>query len=257
MTDTELTSPESVTFTYDIAGLGSRFAALLVDVTIQLVLLFALWVVASGGLYLDLSIYSPRHARALGLSMWLWALVVVLTFVILWGYFVFFEMTWSGQTPGKRLFGLRVIRAGGYPVDFLASAVRNLVRYVDFLPGTYSVGVVAMFLSRQWQRLGDHAAGTLVVRDRRLAAPEAFVTRAAPRWLEALAHIEAVTPEEYGVVREFLRRRGDLDRSSRAELADRVAAPLAERLGAELSARVEEKEEFLEAVAAAYRQRFG
>lgn len=257
MTDTELTSPESVTFTYDIAGPGSRFAALLVDVTVQLLLLFALWVVASGGLYLDLAIYSPSHARSLGLSMWLWTLVVLLTFVILWGYFVFFEMTWNGQTPGKRLFGLRVMRAGGYPVDLLASSVRNLVRYVDFLPGTYSVGVITMFLSRQWQRLGDYAAGTLVVRNRRLTTPEAFTIQAPPRWAEALAQIEAVTSDEYRVVREFLRRRGELDQASRARLAERIALPLAERLGAALAQRTEEQEGFLEAVAGAYRQRYG
>jgi len=257
VTDTEVTSPESVTFTYDLAGLGSRFAALISDVLIQLMLLFAVLVAATGTVYLDLSVYLPRHARGMGLSMWVWAALVILTFLILWGYFVFFEMIWNGQTPGKRLFGLRTVRAGGYPIDLSASAVRNLVRYVDLLPGTYSVGALIMFFSRNWQRLGDYAAGTLVVRDRPLPTPTAFTTQTGRSWQETLAGMERVTPEEYAVVREFLRRRSELERESRADLARRIADPLVEKLGASLGPGPEVRERFLEALAAAYRERFG
>ena len=257
MIDTEVTSPESVVFTYDLAGLGSRFAALLVDVTIQLLLVALALIVASGSVYLDVMIYSPRHAREMGLSLWMWAAFIIVNFLILWGYFVFFEMIWNGQSPGKRLFGLRVIRVGGYPVDLAASAIRNLIRYVDFIPGTYSVGALTMFLSRQWQRLGDYAAGTLVVRDRRLRAPAEYITETGPSWEESLAQVDRVTAEEYAVVREFLRRRGDLERNSRADLARRIADPLAAKLVASLGAGPEAREQFLEALAAAYRQRFG
>jgi len=254
--DTEVTSPESVTFTYDVAGLGSRFAALLIDLLIQLLLLFALLAVAGGTLYIDVAVYNPKHARSLGLSLWVWAALVLLTFAILWGYFVFFEMMWNGKTPGKRIFGLRVIRAGGYPVDLLASAVRNLIRYVDFLPGTYSVGVFTMFFSRHWQRLGDHAAGTLVVRDRSLRTPTALASETAPTWIDGLARIDRLTPREYHVVREFLRRRDDLEKDSRDELSRRIADPLAEKLEVTLGAGPEVREWFLQAVASAYQARF-
>lgn len=257
MAETEVVSPESVAFTYDLAGLGSRFLALLVDMAVQAALLISVLIVATGTAYVDLTIYLPSHARDMGITLWVWAALVLLTFLILWGYFVFFEMVWNGQTPGKRLFGLRVIRAGGYPVDLLASAVRNLVRYIDFLPGAYSVGVVAMLLSRQWQRVGDHAAGTLVIRDRRLEAPAALAAEAPPGWRESLVEIERVSPEEYRVIREFLRRREDLERASRADLARRIADPLAEKLGASLGAGPEVREQFLEALASAYRERFG
>lgn len=257
MADAQVVSPESVTFTYDVAGLGSRFAALAVDHGLQLLALFALLAVATGSAIIEPAIYLPGRAREMGLGLWVWAVVVLLTFVVLWGYFVFFELVWNGQTPGKRLFGLRVVRAGGYPVDFAASAVRNLVRYADMLPGTYSVGAICMFLSRQWQRLGDYAAGTLVVRDRRLRAPEALVAQARASWAEALSSVEQVTAQEYQVVREFLRRRQELEASSRAELARRIADPLAGKLGATLGAGPEPREMFLEAVAAAYRERFG
>ena len=257
MSEADVISPESVAFSYDLAGLGSRFAALLVDSLVQGVLLFAVLGVASGSVYIDLAIYLPGRARAMGITPWVWAALILVTFAILWGYFVFFELVWHGQTPGKRLFGLRVVRAGGYPVDLPASAVRNLVRYVDALPGSYSVGVAAMLLSRQWRRLGDHAAGTLVVRDRRLAAPTALSVAAGPVWEEALARVEEVTVEEYQVVREFLRRRAELERESREELVRRIADPLASRLGAELGGGPEVRERFLEALAAAYRDRFG
>jgi len=252
-----VTSPESITFTFDVAGLGSRFAAITTDTLVQVALLLTILILAMGSVYVDLSVYLPSRARAMGISLWVWAALVILTFLITWGYFVFFEMTWNGQTPGKRIFGLRVIRAGGYPVDLLASAVRNLIRYVDYLPGNYSVGVLTMLLSRQWQRLGDHAAGTLVVRDRRLEAPTALVAEAAPAWQASLAQIERVTAEEYQVVREFLRRRGELERNSREDLGRRIADPLAEKLDAQLGAGPEVREVFLEALAAAYRERFG
>jgi uncharacterized RDD family membrane protein YckC len=255
LAEAEVTSPESVTFRYDVAGVGSRFAALAVDHAIQLVLVLGVLAAATGTLYVDVSVYVPSQARALGVTMWVWAGLVVVTFAILWGYFVFFEMVWGGRTPGKRLFGLRVMRAGGYPVDLAASAVRNLVRYVDALPGPYSVGVVTMFLSGQWQRLGDFAGGTVVVRDRRLEAPEAFRPEGEAGWEQALAAADRVTEQEQRVVREFLRRRGELEAGSREALARRIADPLAEKFGVALGPGVEVRERFLEAVAAALRGR--
>lgn len=257
MSDAQVVSPESVTFTFDLAGLGSRFAALLIDLLVQAALLLTVLILASGSVYLDIAIYHPGRARAMGLSLWVWAALVIITFLILWGYFVFFELIWNGQTPGKRIIGLRVIRTGGYPIDLLSSAVRNLVRYVDILPGSYTVGVFSMLLSRQWQRLGDYAAGTLVVRDRHLETPTALTLEGAPAWQASLALVEMVTADEYRVVREFLRRRGDLDGDSRADLARHIADPLAGKLGAVLGAGSQARERFLEALAAAYRERFG
>jgi len=254
---TEITSPERVRLSYDLAGPGSRFPALAVDHLIQGLLILSVLVVATGTVYIDVSVYLPSRARAMGLALWVWAGLVLITFAILWGYFVFFEVVWNGQTPGKRAFGLRVMRVGGYPVDLLASGVRNLVRYVDFMPCGYSVGLVTMFLSGQWQRLGDYAAGTVVVRDRRPEAPSALQPQAGPAWEAALRGIEGVSEDEYGVVREFLRRRGELEADSREDLARRIADPLAEKLGAELGAGAEVRERFLEALAAAWRKRFG
>src|SRR5215510_11634669 len=88
------------------------------------------------------------------------------SFVLFWGYYIFFEMLWNGQTPGKRWVGLRVIRTDGTPITLSESFIRNLTRLVDFLPAAYGIGIISMFLDKQSRRLGDLAAGTLVVHDR-------------------------------------------------------------------------------------------
>src|SRR4029079_4673215 len=95
------------------------------------------------------------------------ALGSLLAFAILWGYYIAFELLWNGQSPGKRAIGLRVVREGGRPITFVGSAVRNLIRIVDFLPALYGIGVVVMFVDRRSRRLGDLAGGTLVVKERR------------------------------------------------------------------------------------------
>ena len=90
--------------------------------------------------------------------------------MLFFGYFIIFEALWNGQTPGKKALGIRVVRDGGYAIDFGASLVRNLIRVGELLIGTYTLSAVAMLLSPENKRLGDIAAGTIVVRDARLAA---------------------------------------------------------------------------------------
>ena len=95
------------------------------------------------------------------------AIAVLLIFVLLWGYFIFFELTWNGQTPGKRAAGVRVLTSRGEPVTLVHTLVRNVLRIVDALPSFYMVGVISILVTRRSQRLGDLAAGTVVVRERR------------------------------------------------------------------------------------------
>ena len=101
------------------------------------------------------------------------ALFLLAQFVVETGYFIFWEMLTGGRSPGKALVGLRVVRRDGLPIDFRSSVVRNVMRLVDMLPANYAVGLVAMLLSDSGEHLGDHAAGTLVIRlDRPEAAGE-------------------------------------------------------------------------------------
>ncbi len=177
------------------------------------------------------------------------AVVIVIVFLILFAYDVLFEVLASGRTPGKRWTGLRVVRAGGGRID-LSSAVRNLVRLVDFLPTSYAVGIATILLTRHNQRLGDLAAGTLVVRERR-EAPRASPAAPDLAARERLASwdVSAISQEELHAVRHFLARRSSLAAPARAGLAAQLADGLRPKVAG--AALVEVPERFLEDLALA------
>ena len=156
-------TPENVTFGYAVAGIGSRFIGALIDNVLIVLLLLLTNFLLFGAIAL-------ADGLPLGMADWaegvLIALYALLNFAIIWGYYLVFELVWRGQTPGKRGAGTRVIAVGGGPATFLEVAIRNLVRIVDFMPFGYAVGLVTMLLNRQARRLGDFAAGTLVVKHR-------------------------------------------------------------------------------------------
>jgi uncharacterized RDD family membrane protein YckC len=189
-------TPERVAFSIELADLGSRFLAIAVDMTIQIVALLAVVIVLAGAWdLLGASGSAPRlqPVRTTILSVGMIALLL-----IFWGYHVAFETWGRGQTPGKRIFGLRVIKDDGSPVGFLDAVVRNLVRVVDILPSSYAIGVVAIFLSKQHKRLGDMAAGTLVVHEpaaRSWAAPAVGDPRDAVRLTDFLERADELAPE--------------------------------------------------------------
>src|SRR5262249_38092060 len=138
-----LDTPEAVSVHYALAGAGSRFPAAAGDTLIQPLLLILIVIATSAP---GSSALMPGARRRLGDSpatspaIWLVALFLIATFLLLWGYYVAFELLWNGQSPGKRLFRLRVLRENGYPIGFVESLVRNLVRLLDFLPFYYGIG---------------------------------------------------------------------------------------------------------------------
>src|SRR5438309_6964131 len=153
----EILTTEKVPFTYRVAGMGSRFLAWLIDALLMSLLVF-------GGLLAG----SVLDALRPGLGT---AVFLVGMFVVTWGYFLFFEWLWHGQTPGKRLLGIRVIQWRGTGIAFYQAAVRNILRVVDSLPFFYAVGIAVAACNRLQRRLGDFAAGTLVVHVERKAKP--------------------------------------------------------------------------------------
>jgi uncharacterized RDD family membrane protein YckC len=153
----EVVTTEKVPFSYRVAGMGSRFLAWLIDVAFIGVLAVAGIV---SGTVIDLG--------RMGLGS---ALILLWIFVLRWGYFLVFEWLWQGQTPGKRLMGIRVIHWRGTGISFYESAVRNLVRVVDAMPFFYGLGFAIAACNRERLRLGDLAAGTLVVHVERGAKP--------------------------------------------------------------------------------------
>lgn len=208
-------TPEGVTLTVPLAGVGSRFVGATIDSLIQFGLLGAGAVVF---------LYWGAAGAASGGAF---ALVAFLVFFV---YDVAFEVLAGGRTPGKRWTGLRVVRAGGQPVGFVASAIRNLLRPIDFLPSLYLVGIASVLVTKRNQRLGDLAAGTVVARAPRRPQPAPFRPARQPAPAAPATHtawdVSAVTAEEIGTVRAFLERRHSLERGARSQ----IAATMAERL---------------------------
>src|SRR5438105_1416279 len=135
-------TPEGVELRLTLAGVGSRFIAAAVDAAIEGALLIALALLV----FLSDGFGGGPNVAA--------AVYAVVAFLVFWGYDVAFEVLASGRTPGKRWNGLRVVRSGGQPIGFLASATRNLLRVIDFLPGAYGIGIVLILVTAKNQRLG-------------------------------------------------------------------------------------------------------
>lgn len=157
-------------------------------------------------------------------------LAVILAFLITIGYYIFFEMVWNGQSPGKRTAGIRVLSAEGRPITLGQSMIRNLLRLVDILPSSYMLGLVVMLVNNRSQRLGDIAAGTVVVKVRREESPRLLVASPGERPL-APEVAGAVEDEDVALARDFLLRRNELASARRLELAERIARRLRRRLG--------------------------
>jgi uncharacterized RDD family membrane protein YckC len=152
--DLVISTPERVAFQYEIAGIGSRFLAQILDSLVITVILIAITILAAslGGLF--------------GSGQLALLIEIILGFILLAGYFLVSEAAWNGQTLGKRAARLRVVGDHGEPLTLGQAAIRNLVRIVDFLPVFYAIGMLTLFINGRGKRLGDFAAGTLVVRDR-------------------------------------------------------------------------------------------
>ncbi|MCU1499089.1 MAG: hypothetical protein JWM47_3042 [Acidimicrobiales bacterium] len=209
-----LASAEGIDLDLMLAGIGSRGGALLLDLLLQGLVLFVVALVAGA-------------FDGLGL-----ALASIATFLVLLGYPILMETFGSGQTLGKRALGIAVVASDGTPVRFLGAVIRNVVRVVDALPGVYFVGCLAVLLTQRNQRLGDLAAGTLVVHapGRQAAAgSSASPFGPAPVGLPPEAagwDVSTVTAEEVAAVRSFLARRASLDPAPRFDLAQRLAFQL-------------------------------
>lgn len=200
-------APEGIELHYPLAGLGSRFLAELLDLLLRGVVLTALIVVL----------------RLSGAASWVLGVVLIVCFFLaVLGYDIAFEVWAAGRTPGKRGTGLRVLRTTGQPVTFGPSAVRNLMRIIDIWVTVLLAGIISILVTKKNQRLGDLAAGTIVVRERRPATAVPALGRTA------LAHpgldVTAVSASELAAIRDFLARRDGLTPDAR----DRVSRALAD-----------------------------
>jgi uncharacterized RDD family membrane protein YckC len=208
-------TPEQTSIEFPLAGIGSRFLAHLIDMLIQIAIGTVL-----GLLFFGASLTLPGAFRDASetVNLWIAAFLILAAFLLFYGYYIFFESIWNGQSPGKRLTHIRVIKDSGQPITVIDAVGRNLMRIIDQLPFAYGIGVLCAWISPQSKRLGDYVAGTVVVHEKPLET-------VAPQWnapAQSAAHLygaNRLTPEEFALVETFLSRRSALDAGVRYETA--------------------------------------
>ncbi len=265
-------TPERVPLAFALASIGNRFLAAAIDHFIQY---FSIGVVV--WIFLTVAGIGSEETGMLDeirreAPKWLIAIMIFVLFLLFAGYFIFFEWFWDGQTPGKRLLKLRVIREDGRPITLWEAIARNLLRVFDATPGfllpIYSVGLIVIFLSNRDQRVGDIFAGTVVIRERTDEAPtfdETFSNpiadaafRRVQKRTEFNANVMILSGPEVEVIESFLRRRWDLTERQRIWMAWRIALPLMYKLKPDYDLATFSYEGFLEEILHRYhaRQRF-
>ena len=231
-------TPEHVDVQFELAGVGSRVAAGLLDLTLQVVGLFLLWILWAA--LADALLPSRSVARS-----WYGAAMILLSFCVFWGYFTLFEALNGGRTPGKQALGIRVVMDTGRSITPTAAVVRNLVRFIDcYFPLPFVPALLSMFLHPSNKRLGDLAAGTIVVRDH----PTDWTIGVSVAAEETLDPIETGPPElseeEFRLLDRFLSRLNDLT----PEAQNRLTRDLVRRFEPRIERRTTDPQAYLVAV---------
>jgi uncharacterized RDD family membrane protein YckC len=217
---TFLEIPENVRLGFRLAGPGSRLGAYLLDLGVRAAVFY-------GIANLLMIVLLPFASTGLPAGAYF-----VVIFLLEWGYGCFFETWWSGQTPGKRAFGLRVIKTEGYAIGFYEAILRNLLRAADFVPLFYAAGFLAALSNSRFQRIGDLVAGTMVVREKKpsFGGELAGLSDYPPLPPEAFRHRFRPSEKTLEVIEGLFRRRFDLAPSRLDEIALILAEPLSKRL---------------------------
>jgi uncharacterized RDD family membrane protein YckC len=244
-------TPEQIEVSLEIAGLGSRFVGCTVDFLIKLVFIIALVIVG-----LLLAALLASSGGQLGVYL-LAALLIGIYFIFSVGYKIYFEVRHNGQTPGKKFAGIRVIRTGGAPVDFITSGIRNLLAIGDFIPLFYLVDGFFVLITKRGQRLGDMAAGTIVIRERLEEAPRDEDKR-VETWASAdiaftAEQLAGCQPEDRHILRSFFQRFYTLRERPRRQLALRLATEFARKTSYQPALPLNSGEQALTFLASLYR----
>ena len=229
----EIVTPENIAFEYQVAGPFRRLPAYLIDIAIQFVVIVVLCIALLIG-------FGFLRAEGIGIG-----LALVLWFLLSWFYGGLFETFWNGQTPGKRLLGLRVLSAEGQPITALQAILRNVLRAVDCMPvcpipgsealmpmlPLYMFGLVACSMNHRYQRLGDLAVGTMVVVEarQRLRGVVKIDQPAAIELANTLPPAFMAPPTLAKALSLYAERRPQFSPARRLEIARTLGEPLAER----------------------------
>jgi len=253
----KLLTPESVELEFTLAGIGSRALALSLDYSFLLLCLLLFWTMWGIVSSQVLTYLENTGIAYQSLPIWLGAIALLVSFAIFAGYFVFFEVLWQGQTPGKRLTKIRVIRDNGRPIKMSQAALRALLRPIDDF---FFIGAFLIFFGRREKRVGDWVAGTVVVQDDQPQSRSGIlISQEAKRLAEDLpkmTHLTQLLPDDFAVIREYLQRRNFMETRARSELSltlarqTRAIVQLAEIPSGLTS------DQFLEAIYLAYQEQF-
>ncbi len=253
----KLTTPESVELEFTLAGIGSRALALLIDyhlLGVGLVGFWILWIIFANRLMTYLSRLEINYSQV---PLWLLAIGLLISFIVYSGYFVYFEVVWQGQTPGKRFAKIRVIQDDGKPVGLSQAALRALLRPIDDI---LFIGVFFIFFGRQEKRIGDWVAGTLVIQEARPQLKKTLsISETAQQLAAQLPEITDLTqllPDDFAVISEYLHRRAAMTRPARRELSLKLAREIRAIINLEEIPPELDSDQFLEAVYVAYQQQF-
>lgn len=246
-----LQTPESVELEFTLAGIGNRALALLIDYIALGFTLIVFWV--AWGIFTVIFIDAFGNVRNLGL--WLFAIALFLNFAIYMGYFVFFEVLWQGQTPGKRYTKIRVIRDDGRREGIQQATLRSLLRPIDDI---MFIGAFLIMLTPKEKRLGDMAAGTVVVQEEYMVATTNFsISEKAQELaieLPQIANLSLLLPDDFATVREYLQRRNAMTPKAKDELSLHLARQIRNIIDLKDLPEGLTPDVFLEAVYIAYQQ---
>jgi len=234
----EIATPERIRMSLPVAGIGYRSLAYLLD----LGLMAAFWFVA----YFAITLAIPDPVNVFrSWSGVLETVFVISVFAAQWVYWTLLEAFWGGRTVGKRVMRIRVVRLDGSPVGLLESAIRNLLRLVDFLPALYGTGVLCMLLTPTHRRLGDLLAGAILVREEQVSLDKYTSPVDAPAGGDG----ETLAAAEVELILGYLDRAPALEPDARRRLAgamiDRFASGVSAEERVQLKGSVEAAEAYL------------
>jgi uncharacterized RDD family membrane protein YckC len=238
-------TPEHIELEYELAGLGSRYVSLFIDHLIQFFVLSLLFL----ALVISHPNFTAQSPAELMRSVFA-GVMMVFIFMVSFGYFIFFETIWSGQTPGKKYAQIQVIKDNGEPIGFIDALLRNMFRMVDFFPFYYYLGAGFIWFHKDRKRIGDIVAHTIVVRHKANLNPVSLPELNGKSDLQM--NVSLIKEQEYALVRDFIISRHSLQTEDRIRIAQKLANLIRKKLSAE-DIDVD-NEEFIETVAVQYRR---
>ncbi|WP_321189698.1 RDD family protein [Siminovitchia sp. FSL H7-0308] len=232
-------TPEYVSLQFKLAGLGSRATAFLIDSAILMVANLLMYVIAFVILTGEMVLFDTSS-----ISLFLFGIIIIMMFVIYWGYFIAFEFFSGGRTIGKKLIGIRVIQDNGHSLTLLSSFIRNLLRIIDALPGSYLVGIFMIFFHPQHKRVGDLVAGTIVVHERKAQSKKSLSPVEKEISRRGLAKhdldlgewaLDSLGAKDWKLIKTYGNRLSGLTAHERSALTKQTADILFGKLGMDMS----------------------